>query len=392
MRVYKVLIFFLAFFVLTACVKKIKITPPDKYADALVVDGAITDRPGPYTIKLSIASNAGNSSQYIPYKMCSVNISDNLGNKETLKENNPGEYKTDSLGIRGIVGRRYKIEITTPDGDIYASTEEELRDGIQIKSLDAVHEYHDIDGYQFYLNAEEFAGSNDIYFYWALERTYKFQSDYSILYYYNGGNDFKIFPKYDSLFLGYRTEVVPDVLTIDPKTFQGNQITHFPLVFEDTHTKNISIRYCLTVKQYTLNEKQYKYWNTIRKMNDDQGSMYSKQVYQIRGNISSVNNSKIAFGYFMVVGLSQKRIYVNRLPVSYSYEKCEPSIPMQPPYILLARLKYISSDLYPIYIAPVELGPFGSLAKGNLVGVDIEKSCVDCRVRGTLQKPSWWIE
>ena len=41
----------------------------DKYEDVLVVDGMITNKPGPYTIRLSISAPI-DSAEFIPYPDC----------------------------------------------------------------------------------------------------------------------------------------------------------------------------------------------------------------------------------------------------------------------------------------------------------------------------------
>ncbi|MEO6902476.1 MAG: DUF4249 family protein [Bacteroidia bacterium] len=118
---------FLIIFTLLGCVKEFQ--PKTKnYDDLLVVDGAITNVKGPYTITLSKSTKIIQFSSLKPYSKCKVEIMDNIGNKEELKETSAGIYKTDSLnGIQGEVGRKYKIKITTPDGELYESTEEELK-------------------------------------------------------------------------------------------------------------------------------------------------------------------------------------------------------------------------------------------------------------------------
>ena len=160
MRINLVVILFFIILSFTTCVKQV--TPHvEKYDELLVVEGALTDQPGPYTVKLSISSDLLQRLQYNPYSKCIVEISDNDGNSETLTEVSPGIYKTDSLGIQGVVGRTYKIKISTPDGQLYESEDEVLRKSIGIQSLDAEYEQKDgRDGYQFYLDAENYSASD----------------------------------------------------------------------------------------------------------------------------------------------------------------------------------------------------------------------------------------
>ena len=97
----------------------------DKYEDLLVVDGMITNFPGPYTIKLSISSSVDNP-MYIPFGGATVIIADHLGNNEILSETDEGTYTTSLSGIQGIIGRKYRIEIETADNKNYKSSGKHL--------------------------------------------------------------------------------------------------------------------------------------------------------------------------------------------------------------------------------------------------------------------------
>jgi hypothetical protein len=75
----------------------------------LVVDGSITNRPGPYTIKLSTTTNYFSPSSNNPLSGARVIITDNAGNADTLHESSPGNYTTKTLS--GTLGRTYYLGI-----------------------------------------------------------------------------------------------------------------------------------------------------------------------------------------------------------------------------------------------------------------------------------------
>jgi len=92
----------------------------------LVVDGLITDQPGPYTVRLSWTS--GTSETDAPALVVTgadVRISDGNGLSVRLTESVPGTYVTDSAAIRGQIGHTYTLSISA-DGQEYQSTEEPL--------------------------------------------------------------------------------------------------------------------------------------------------------------------------------------------------------------------------------------------------------------------------
>ena len=93
----------------------------DDKEQVIVVDGMISNLPGPYEVKLTWASPYGKSHN-IFIQGATVVISDDEGNEEILQEERFGTYKTSPDGLIGIVGRTYKVTIILPDGSIYVST------------------------------------------------------------------------------------------------------------------------------------------------------------------------------------------------------------------------------------------------------------------------------
>jgi hypothetical protein len=81
----------------------------------LVIDGAITNEAGPYTVKLSLSSQV-NLNNTIPLSGYSVKIIDDLGNSESLKETSPDIYNTDINGLQGKIGLSYKLLIKSHTG------------------------------------------------------------------------------------------------------------------------------------------------------------------------------------------------------------------------------------------------------------------------------------
>ncbi|MBT1688842.1 DUF4249 domain-containing protein [Dawidia soli] len=119
MRMRSLLLFFV-FLLTDACVDPLKV-PNLAVEQGLVVDGAITDQPGPYTVQLFSAQSLDkdlDKRQYVGG--AAVTISDDHGHTVTLTENATGTYQTDA--IQGVVGHTYQLGITLEDGRQYEST------------------------------------------------------------------------------------------------------------------------------------------------------------------------------------------------------------------------------------------------------------------------------
>lgn len=91
----------------------------------LVVDGMISNRPGPYTVRLSLA-NASLTlfNHMLPVPNAVVQVCDDLGVCETLVEKEEGVYVTKSL--TGVVGRTYRLTVRTADATVYQSQPERM--------------------------------------------------------------------------------------------------------------------------------------------------------------------------------------------------------------------------------------------------------------------------
>ncbi len=358
----------------------------DKYDNLVVVDGGINDQPGPYTIKLSLSSPI-DTAIFKPYTNCEVVFLDDEGAIETLIEMEPGIYRTNENGIQGIAGKKYKLRIHTPDEDIYESDYEQLLSSEKIDEVYGIIEnrqvegyIHDLEGYQFYVDTE-LAKSDTNYYLWRLEATYHYQSDFTIRWIFDGELNWSYNP--DTLFNCWSTYFVDDFFTMSTAELQIPKIEAFPLHYVNTQTRQLSVKYSLLVRQYTMNKEAFEFWDALRKQNESQGSLYSSQPYQVRGNVYNINNeSEPVLGYFMVAGLDEKRIFVDRpqVPVKFYYPVCDLD---QADFEAYGQMWWADPVTYPI---------FAIETPGGIRAVP-PKGCVDCRTKGgTIFKPYFWID
>ena len=368
----------------TSCVEKY--TPEIvKYENVLVVDGMITAEPGPYTIKLSTSSEISKA-EYNPYPKAEVIIYDDLGNSEILTENNPGEYKTTTDGFRGVVGRKYKIQINTLDNKIYFSDFEKLIASVEIDSVYANIEskgssYHpyDLIGLQFYLDTE-LSTTDTNYYLWKLESTYKFNSSFLISYIYDKYH-LTALENRDTLFTCWKTDILPEIIISNTVNLTEPKITNFPLNYVSTEDRDLSIKYSLLVKQFTITEKAYNFWNKVEEINSDQGSLFSVLPYQIRGNMYCENDSEEpVLGYFMAAGISEKRIFVDRPELAFHYWQCYLT---RADFERYGYIRWTPSCTWPLYVVTSQNG-YRALP---------HQDCVDCtRKGGYVNKPEFWTE
>ena len=359
-----------------------------KYEKLLVVDGMITNQPGPYTIRLAYSSNISRS-EIQPISGWEVIISDEFGERETLTETEKGIYQTAPDGIQGIVGRHYQIIINSPDNKRYESGYELLLKPTEIDKVYHEIEFHtatgydhNLTGFQFYIDSKKM-DSDTNYLLWRLEDTYKFTANYRAKYIYDNFQMEFLIPS-DSLYTCWKTRKRKEIITAKTENLMEPLLLKMPLHYVTTETKEVSIRYSLLVKQLTLNKTAYDFWNRLIELEDNVSWLYAMQPYQIRGNIKNVSDeSEPVLGYFMAAGVDEQRVYVER--------------PYGLDWYYSTTCKLITEDLYellrsmynswPLYLAAVYAGPH------QLPALPARQYCVDCRqLGGKLTPPDFWEE
>lgn len=88
----------------------------------VVIDGFISDQPGPYTINVSQAFDIESKSAFrTAVSVKELTIFDDVGNREVLTEISKGNYQTSVNGMRGIVGSGYRLRVELLTGQVYES-------------------------------------------------------------------------------------------------------------------------------------------------------------------------------------------------------------------------------------------------------------------------------
>src|ERR1700690_1019598 len=124
------------FLILDSCIQPFNLNVNTQ--NAIVVDGLISDQPGPYNVKLFQTLGLEDQLGAIQWvEGAKVSIFDELGTETVLKEQAPGNYQTDSAFL-GIVGKTYQLKFSTGDGQVYESAPEKM---LPVGDLDSV--YHE---------------------------------------------------------------------------------------------------------------------------------------------------------------------------------------------------------------------------------------------------------
>lgn len=97
----------------------------------IVIEGTITDQPGPYTVRITKTTDYYNPGDYPKVKDALVSILDDSGFYEQLTETTDGVYQTNNL--QGTPGRTYTLTVRA-EGQIYSAIST-MQPATQIDSL-----------------------------------------------------------------------------------------------------------------------------------------------------------------------------------------------------------------------------------------------------------------
>lgn len=283
------------------------VPPTTSAAPQLVVNGLITDRPGPHTVKISIASPASTNYFSFPPYGAHVFIQDNLGNEEELGEVMTGTFETSSTGIQGVVGRMYSVKVILSDGARYESTPELLKSAPSIDTVYTAYEDlppgSDLTG-QFvtYVETQD-PDTPDNYYKWSWKH-YTFRT-HCVQVFNNG-----IPERFPCCERCWDIDQCESCIAILSDRFgNGKRINQFLLnIPYDSKDP-----YFLTVEQLSISKNAYNFWMSLSNQVNNVGGVFDPPPTTVRGNLFNVSNPKEqVLGYFGASGLSVFHIFVKR--------------------------------------------------------------------------------
>ncbi len=354
----------------------------DKYEHVLVVDGLLNNGDNPVLVKLSYSSSI-NTQLVEPVTGAELYITDEQQMETPLIESEPGTYVAADSTFRGVVGKSYQLHIHT-NGQEYVSNLCNLPAPSPIDSIYSIRETHASDvynetvyGIQFYIDNHSDYINDTSYYIWRLTETYKYMAAFSIDYLWEG--EFIPYPNPDSLRTCWKTSTPQKIYLQSTKYYDLPVLKKIPLNYVSTETKALSIRYSLLIKQLNVSKDAFDFYYILQQQNADQEDLYSKQPYQVRGNIVNTKNpDEPVLGYFIVSGITEQRFYLDRPNILLHYYVCVPDTES------MRYLKWVPKRFWPIYITIIE---------GGYMAQAVRMSCFDCRLEGgTLTRPDFWMD
>jgi hypothetical protein len=345
----------------------------------LVVSGTISDQSNSQTLSISQATSVNNPLK-IPVTGCTVTISDDQGHLFPMTDSANGNYGVWIDPQYLVDGNSFKVEILTPDGSKIVSDYDKYSTCPEIdsvyyirKDLATVDPDENVKGIQFYVDLDG-KNTDSHYYRWDLVETWEYHSEYPIEWYYNYGIH-RTYPPDYSKSICWRTSQVPNIYLLSTKNLIANKYKLSALNFVDNKNPRLVYGYSLLVKQNSLSEAAYKYWNLLRSNSTRQGGLYEKQPLAAEGNLHNITHPEQGvLGFFGASSIKSKRIFVRNVEnlIMENPSSCG----------FHAATQNELSSLKPDYLVYVLM---------DTVTYVLEKGCVDCRdLYGTTVKPDFW--
>jgi len=347
-----------------SCIDRIDIFTAPVSPTNFIVDGLITNAPGPYTVKLTYPIGLDESREVPkPLQAKTVTLFDNLGNSELLHESKTGVYKTDANGMRGVIGRAYHIRIETLDGRIYESIPEKITPVGEIDSL--YYEFEKIitwegveqQGYRIYVDADA-PVSDSTFIRWRFTGTYVVETKPQ----HHLGNsgicspdplpcsgwayvDGELKEGYAFNPLTYRYEfvlglactccrcwvspredrpVVESTKTHANGRFNRLEVGYVPVDFYTFYEK-----YQVKVTQMSLSRTAYDFWLGIRQQREAISSLFNPVTGAIPGNFTEGGEASSLQGIFHASAVDTRILYLTQntheIHIDVPHDRCIPS-------------------------------------------------------------------
>jgi Domain of unknown function (DUF4249) len=326
------LFFFFGLLFTNSCIDRLNITIPDSYVSELVVDGVITDEPGPYTVNLTKATKI---EKFLKFHRefitgAKVTIADNTGNAEVLTEKEPGVYQTKKNGIQGVVGREYTIKIETADSKVFESKPDMLNPVGQLDSL-----YYELEtiqpidqptqyGLRIFIDTQGLAGSENR-MRWKFTGVFEVQAQPLLKGELILPNDCFRTPwpcgRGDCsccvcwVTTHEKQPRVNDNQFISNGKFRRIEAGYVPIEYFPFQTK-----YRIEIKQMSLSKESFDYWRIIKSQKEGTSSLFQPPTGKTRSNIFEKNGLASAQGLFYASSVKTKQLYITKNDVIKQYQ------------------------------------------------------------------------
>jgi hypothetical protein len=324
-----------------ACVEPLSV-PIIRSERKLVIDGLITNTPGPYKVKIFMSAYLNEElDQPRAVSGAVVKITDDLGNEEILTEEASGQYVTDG-SMQGEVGRKYRLDVQTTDGKTYQSEMEEIKSPGEVENVYFEFKANSInrndltlpqDAFWIYVDAKGTAGEKNL-LRWRWTGTFQSLTFPHLRIKRDGINEIPD-PIPCSGYIapdGVLQQVAPctccecwtpqynrDVL-ISKNEFSTTTEFKKVLIGKVPVDKVYFLeKYHIGVEQLTLSEEVYDFWKLLESSKQGSENIFQPNAVKVKGNIRCLSDEdEEVFGIFSASSVVQNDVFIHRYDIPKS--------------------------------------------------------------------------
>jgi len=357
-------------------------SPPTGY---LVVDGFINSNGGASTITLTRTTKLVDS-VFVAYEhRAQVQIESDNNEVYPLTEGINGNYTSAPLALNAAA--KYRVRIYTAEGKEYLSEYSSVK---HTPVIDSVSWLQDNDGVTTYINTHD-ATNNTKYYRWTYVETWQIRSRYysSLKFVYdpstgspNGIEYRNARHEADTTILNCWQSYTARNIILGTTEKLSSDVIYLALTHMEPASIKLSVLYSVELKQYALSKGAYNFYQQLKKNTEQLGSIFDAQPSELKGNVQNTTDpAEIVIGYIDVSEEQTKRIFIynNQLDHWGYLQSCGPQILI---------------DNMPDSIAKYGTGLMATIPNKITLGIEdfyaAEPECVDCTIRGTNERPSFW--
>lgn len=299
-------------FLLTTCITSYDYSATE-HTPKLVVDGRVTDQPGPHRINLSYSTPYFNEAQFDGKYIddATVSIEDNDGIRTTLQHSRRGTYETPG-GFTGKPGKHYTLTITLANGKEYRSLPEEMKFVPPIDTI--VGEYRelpegDLRGeFDLSIETKDPSTKEDFYQYRWLHYELK---PYCYLQQDPNTGFINVVDCCENCWAIDQCAGCINILS-DAVVNGGSLKVPIATIPYDSKEP-----YFILVEQHSLTEEAYQFWKNVSTQINSSGGIFDSPPITIRGNIFNTNDpQEQVLGFFGASSVAVKSIHFQRNKIS----------------------------------------------------------------------------
>lgn len=329
-----------------------------------------------------------------------VTVESDQNNIYPLQEVGGGKYAIPALSLDAA--RKYRLKILVA-GEQYLSDFVPVVDAPPIDSVG-----FDIKGNGMQINVSAHDPKNNTHYYrWDYQETWIFHSNYYSGYVSNGDTVIERNQITNQIYQCWGNDTSSNIVIGSSTALSRDVISNLPLTFVSSTSEKIGTKYSILVKQYALTGPAYTFWKNLKSSSEQLGGIFDPQPTEISSNIHAVSNpSEPVIGYLSAGRVTSKRIFISdtQLPgwvpapvypncmldslyLYYQPASATIGINQENEYFNANRGAGKKVQYIPVQ-AIIVIAPIGGAVIVGHTGSTPE--CVDCTLRGTNKKPSFW--